>query len=116
MEQLVGACGIVCSECEAYKATQANDADAIAKVVADWNKQFNADLKPEYIYCDGCMVESSRKCGHCAECDIRACVTGRGIANCAHCNDYGCETITNLFQMFPLAKQSLDEIRAGLGK
>ncbi|MCE5314655.1 MAG: DUF3795 domain-containing protein [Armatimonadota bacterium] len=112
--KLIGACGLVCSECEGYKATQANDPDAIAKIAADWSKQFGADIKPESVQCDGCMTASDRKCGHCAECEIRACVISRGLPNCAHCEDYGCETISNFLKMAPCAEKSLSEIRAGM--
>ncbi|MEN6356326.1 MAG: DUF3795 domain-containing protein [Armatimonadota bacterium] len=116
MVSIIGACGLNCSECDGYKATQANDPDAIAKVAADWSKLFGNDIKPESIYCDGCMVESDRKCGNCAECSIRSCVASKGLANCAHCDDFGCETLTNFFQMAPCAQEHLNEIRAGLGK
>ena len=112
MEKIMGACGLVCRECGAYKATQANDADAIAKVAAEWTRLYNTDVKPEYVWCGGCMTDSARKCGHCAECEIRACVVGRGLANCAGCDDYACERITKFFEYDPCVKQTLDEIRA----
>jgi len=112
MEKMLGACGLDCGECEACKATQANDADAIARVAAEWSKMYNADIKPEFVWCDGCMTDGVRKCGHCAECDIRACVVGRGLANCAGCDDYACERITKFFESVPCAKEGLDEIRA----
>ena len=44
MEKIIGACGLLCGECGAYKATQANDADAVAKVAAEWTKLFNTDV------------------------------------------------------------------------
>jgi hypothetical protein len=115
MSTILGACGLVCSECEAYKATQTNDPDAIAKTAAEWSKMFSADIKPEYVWCDGCLAASSRKCGHCAECDIRACVTSHGLANCGECGDYACEKITQFFEMMPDAKAKLDQIKAARG-
>lgn len=114
METMLGACGLVCSECEAYKATQANDPDAIAKTAAEWSKMFNTDIKPEYVWCDGCLAASERKCGHCAECDIRACVMGRGLANCGECDDYACARIRAFFKSVPCAKARLDEVRAAM--
>lgn len=110
MEKL-GACGLDCSECDAYKATQANDPAAIAKTACEWSKIFNVDIKPEYVWCDGCLSTSERKCGNCAGCDIRACVVGRELANCARCNDYACETITEFFKLFPSAKEMLDKTK-----
>lgn len=115
MSTILGACGLVCSECEAYKATQANDPDAIARTAAEWSKMFNADIKPEFVWCDGCLTAGARKCGHCAECDIRACVVGRGISNCGECVDYACGKITRFFEMAPDVKAKLDEIKAARG-
>jgi hypothetical protein len=36
------------------------------------------------------------------------------VANCAYCDDYGCEILTGLFQDIPLAKENLERIRASL--
>lgn len=116
MEKLIGACGLCCSECEGYKATQANDAEAIAQVAAQWTEQFGSEINPESIWCDGCLANSNRKCGHCSECDVRTCVVRHNIANCAHCDEYGCDTITGFMQSAPCVKEKLESIREGLGK
>lgn len=116
MSSIIGACGLNCSECDAYKATQANDKEAIAKVAADWTKQFGTEINPDTIYCDGCMVDSNRKCGHCSECEIRSCVASKGLANCAYCDDFACETLSKFFKMAPCTQGRLNEIRAELGK
>ncbi len=111
MEKLIAACGLVCSDCEAYKASQSNDSVAIAKTAEEWSKTWNTEIKPEYVWCDGCMTGGSRKCGNCSGCDVRVCVSGRGLANCASCDDYGCEIITKFFQYDPSCKTRLDAIR-----
>lgn len=113
MSEIIGACGLVCSECGAYKATQANDAEAIAKVAAQWSQQYGGDIKPESVWCDGCMTPGERKCGHAGECEIRACARDRQVANCAHCSDYGCERIAGFHREVAEAKATLDGIRAG---
>jgi hypothetical protein len=112
-ERMIAYCGIVCSECDAYNATQKNDMEALAQVAAQWSAQWNVSLKAEDCICDGCTTEG-RKIGHCAECEIRACAVERGVANCAHCNDYGCEKLVGFFQFAPDAKATLDEIRLSL--
>jgi hypothetical protein len=111
--RILGACGLLCSECEAYKASQAEDAAAIAKVAVDWSQRYGGDIKPESVWCDGCLTSGARKCGHTKECEIRACSAGRGIANCAPCSDYGCEKIAGLHKMVPEAKTALDAVRSG---
>lgn len=107
----IAACGLVCSDCDAYKATQANDAEWLARVAKEWTELFNSEIKPEGIWCDGCMTDSARKCGHCAECEIRACVVERGIANCAGCEEYACEKLSGLFKMMPETRKTLDGLR-----
>ena len=110
-EKMIAYCGLVCTECPAYIATQADDMERLERVAAQWSEEFNAPITTAFCLCDGCLSDSERLCGHCAECEIRACAIGRGVINCAHCNDYGCEKITGFFALAPDAKTTLEEIR-----
>jgi len=115
MAKMISACGLDCADCEAYKATQAGDKSASEKVADAWTKQFGEGkitFKAEDTFCDGCLTESERQGVYCGQCDIRACVTGKDIANCAHCPDYACENLNKFFEFAPSAKTSLEEIRA----
>ncbi|NIT37354.1 MAG: DUF3795 domain-containing protein [candidate division Zixibacteria bacterium] len=111
MEKLISACGLYCASCEAYVATQAGDADEIAKIAAQWSKQYDAEVKPEHVWCDGCMTAGERKCGYVPACKVRACVVERGLDNCAPCADYGCGILAAHFEMSPAAKEALDALR-----
>ena len=113
MEKIIGACGLVCSECPAFLATRAGDAAAIARVAEEWTKTYATDVRPEHVWCDGCMTGGERACAHAAECEVRACVAGRGLTSCAACADYGCETIEAFLQMVPPARATLAALRAG---
>jgi hypothetical protein len=114
--EIVAACGLACDQCEAYKATQANDMAWVERVAAQWRVEYNSpSIVAESVVCDGCLSEG-RKCSNCGECDIRACVVERGVANCAHCADYGCDKVAGLLQAVPDAKARLDAIRATLGR
>jgi len=113
MAEIIGACGLVCSECPAYLATQADDAARVAAVAAQWSKDYGGDIKPADVWCDGCMELGARKCGHTKECDVRACVTERRLANCAPCGDYGCAKMTAFVNMAPAAKETLERLRRG---
>ncbi len=114
MNRIVAVCGLICTDCPAYTATQADDRAALERVAADWRQAFNApNITVESVICDGCLTEG-RKCGHCAECDIRACGVEHGVANCAHCPDYGCEKLERFFGFAPQARATLDEIRRSL--
>ncbi len=93
-EDLVGACGLLCSECEAFLATQANDSAQIDAIAAKWTEMYETTIPAEYVWCDGCMTEGDRKCGHTAECQIRACAVERGLTTCADCMRYECDKLT----------------------
>jgi hypothetical protein len=112
MERIIAACGIVCSECPAYVATQEGDEEAISKMAADAAAKLDREVNPEEVLCEGCLAESDRKCGYTTECEIRACVLGRDFANCAYCGEYACEKLTGFLESAPGVKEVLDGIRA----
>ena len=114
MENTVVYCGLVCSECPAYLATQAGDMAALEEVASQWSQAFGEPITATDILCDGCTSGSTRLCSHCSVCEVRACASGRGVVTCAHCDDYGCQTLTRFLEYAPEAKGTLEEIRAGL--
>ena len=114
MDKMIAYCGLICTECPAYLATQANDRAELERVAAMWREEYNApNITVESVICDGCIV-GGHKCGHCAECDIRACAMALNVANCAHCADYTCEKLEKFFGFVPGARGVLDEIRQSL--
>ncbi len=115
MDTIIAYCGLVCTECAAYLATQADDWAALEQVAAQWAKEFDApDITAESIVCDGCLTDMGRKCGHCYECDVRACAMARDVANCAHCDEYACQTLESFFGFVPSARATLEGVRASL--
>jgi hypothetical protein len=117
MDKMIAYCGLVCTSCPAYVATQADDRDALEKVAAQWRKQFNSpEITADSILCDGCLEgNGGRLTGYCSMCEIRACGMERGVANCAHCDDYACDKLKGFFSQAPDAQKVLDEIRVSLG-
>jgi hypothetical protein len=117
MTEMVGACGLICSECTAYVATQSGDPQALEQVAASWRTEYsNPSITPEGVVCDGCMAESERRCFHCAECDIRACCVERGLASCGECQEYACDKVNGLLEMVPAARQVLDRIHGQVAR
>jgi hypothetical protein len=111
MDEMIAYCGIVCTECPAFIATQQND-DAKRKNVAEmWSKQYKMSVKPEDIDCDGCISGSKKLLNYCSICEIRKCGQDHGVKNCAYCDDYACEKLTRFHNMAPHAKASLEKIR-----
>jgi len=113
MATIIGACGLGCSSCHAYQATQAGDRAAMERVAAAWREEYKAPgITIEWIACDGCLASGVRKCGHCAECGIRSCAFGRGVANCAGCADYPCPQIAGFLAHVPEARRTLEDLRS----
>ncbi len=112
MRQIVAPCGLICTECAAYKATRAEDANAIAAVAAEWSRKYGIPFEPENIWCDGCTTVSERTAHHTRECPIRPCALGRGVTTCAKCADYCCGQLSRVHRLAPEARRTLDGIRA----
>jgi len=107
-------CGIECTSCDAFIATQANDSEARKRIAEKWSKEFNyPGLKPEDINCNGCLSDGPLF-SHCHECEIRKCATKRGVKNCAYCGDYPCSKLEEFHKKVPSAKEALDAIKEGL--
>lgn len=109
-EQITAFCGLVCTECGAYIATRENDTEKLKALALEW---YGVENDPTYCICEGCITEG-RKSKWCGECAVRACAQERDVINCAHCDDYGCETLTAFFAHAPNAKENLDLIRVSL--
>lgn len=111
MDKMIAYCGIVCTECPAFIATQKNDDAKRREVAQTWSKQYKFSLKPEDINCDGCTSDSKRILNYCGICQIRKCARDKAVLNCAYCDDYACANLTKFFTMAPHAKLSLERIR-----
>ena len=112
MKRIVAYCGLVCTDCKGYIATQANDLAMLEQLAEQARKEYNMpNATAEAAKCDGCLGDTTYKCGYCAECAIRACGVSRGVTNCAYCPDYACEKLTGFFGMAPEARTTLEAIR-----
>jgi hypothetical protein len=114
MEKLISMCGLICSECPAFIATQKNDDEERRKVAEMWAKEYKADLKSEDINCSGCIVDTDKLFNYCKVCEIRKCGKEKKVKNCAYCTEYACEKLTDFFKMAPQAKTNLEEVRKNL--
>lgn len=114
MSTLIAACGLDCSQCEAYKVTQANDVAGMEALAARWREEYNSpEMTVQSMICDGCMV-GERHGGYCGECPVRKCAVAHSVVNCAYCADYACEALQGFWQMAPQAKANLEALRAQL--
>jgi len=111
MPKMIACCGLVCSNCPTFLATQNDDDLARANTAALYAEKFGLDLKPEDINCDGCLTTGGRQIGYCKVCGIRQCCTQRGLTNCALCPDQPCERLVSFHQFSPDAKASFDSLK-----
>jgi hypothetical protein len=115
MEKMIGYCGIICSDCPVLTATQKNDDTERKRVAEIFTKQYGKEYKPEDINCDGCIGDSPRIFSYCNICEIRKCGREKNVKNCAHCPEYPCEKLSQLFSKYSKAKETLDEIKREVG-
>ena len=108
---MIAYCGLTCTECPAYTATQSGDTALAQRTAEGWAQMFDAPVTVDDVWCDGCLVEG-RKCTHCGECEIRACGVERGVDNCPSCADYPCDKLAGLHGMVPAARETLDRLLA----
>ena len=113
MEKMIAFCGLVCSDCPAFIATQKNDDSERQKVAELWSSE-EFHIKPEDINCDGCLAVEGKLISFCKDCNIRQCGLEKKVKNCAYCTDYPCEKLTKCHERSPEARATLDEIRKNL--
>jgi hypothetical protein len=112
MERMIATCGLICSDCEAYKATQDGDVAALEAVAKTWSDQFGVTLTADDCSCNGCRASTGPWMSHCSECEYRACGIEQGVDTCASCSSYACENLSRFFEQVPDAKATLDGIRS----
>lgn len=113
-ERMVAYCGIVCTDCEAYKATQAEDMEALERMAKEASEKLNVEMTVADAMCDGCMSTTGRRIQYCHECAIRTCAVQKDIENCAHCGDYACDKIEAFSKPGTPHRATLDGIFEGL--
>jgi hypothetical protein len=113
-KKLIAACGLICSECPAYIATQKNDDALRAETARKWSEMFKSDIKPTDINCDGCPGDSGRLFNYCSTCAIRKCAREKKLATCASCPEYSCQKLDEFLAQVPEARKVLEELRKGM--
>ncbi|MFA6383998.1 MAG: DUF3795 domain-containing protein [Candidatus Omnitrophota bacterium] len=108
---MIAYCGLDCSKCIAYLATQANDQKQISEVARKWSAQFMSDVKPEHVICDGCKA-GGRKSIYCGNlCKVRKCCAGKRYGTCIECADFACSDLNFILSHAPEARSNLDKLR-----
>ena len=109
MPEHIAYCGLDCSACDAFKASQAKDIEHMKQIADRWNRELNTEFTVKDIECDGCL--SQRISGWCQSiCAIRPCAEKQNAKTCAHCSEYSCEILETFLVGEPIARAKLDGI------
>jgi hypothetical protein len=108
---LLAYCGINCSKCDAYIATQKNDDTLRAETAKKWSEEYKIEMKPEGVNCDGCTSNSGRIVNYCAICEIRKCAWEKKLKTCASCPEYSCEKLDKFLSQNDEARKILENLR-----
>ncbi len=114
ISEMTAYCGLDCSVCKVFKATQMNDIEWKKQIAKHWSDQGEIKFKPEDVTCQGC--KSDVISGYCRKlCQIKPCAEEKKVKTCAHCQDYPCGKLKEfLSHEDPTATKNLEEIRRTL--
>jgi len=107
---MIACCGLDCSKCEGYLATIEDDDAKRTQVAKKWSVQYQADVKPEHINCDGCRAGGKLFFHASGMCEIRKCCMEKEVENCAFCKMYICDKLKAFIALAPEAGSALEKL------
>lgn len=110
MSQMIALCGLNCTQCPMYIATQNDDDDARAEAADMLFQKYGLKFKPEEINCDGCHTKGGRLLGYCNTCKIRECGLKKEFESCAECADQPCDHLARFHSFSSKAKAAFEKV------
>ena len=110
MSDIIAFCGLNCSQCPSFLATQADDDAARARTSQWMAKTYDIHIPPDQINCDGCPEKEGRLLGYCAQCKVRDCALEKKMTTCADCPDQPCGELKTFHEFSPDAKAAFEKL------
>ena len=110
MSEMIAYCGLVCTSCPQYIATQNDDDIAREEIAKKLAEKFGLNFRPDEINCDGCLSSEGRLIGYCNTCEVRKCGMSKSVDNCAVCADQPCDNLNKFHEFSPDAKAAFDAL------
>ena len=110
--EILGCCGMDCGSCEARRATERNDMEALSNIaVAEESRGGGSFILPSRMRCTGC-TEPGAKSVACGGCRVRMCALQNGIPHCGFCEEFPCDLGDAIWEALPEYKKNLERIRS----
>jgi hypothetical protein len=89
---MMSACGVMCSECPAYRAAGKGVAHQ-RRTVEAWRRIYGLTETAEHISCGGCLGPDDELFHTSRGCEARRCCRDKGFENCAECPKESCRDL-----------------------
>ncbi|MDR2686870.1 MAG: DUF3795 domain-containing protein [Oscillospiraceae bacterium] len=87
---MISWCGIDCTRCQTFRATDSAD-DELRGEIQKYYKEIGIDIAIRDLSCRGCRSDETMPA--CAGCPYKKCGKAKGLARCAECGEYPCESL-----------------------
>ena len=108
---MIAYCGIDCSNCPSYIATQSRSREELIKVAENLTERYQTEVKPEYVICDGCKTKKRHSYFCTNLCKMRICCVEKKYDSCIECNEYPCKDLQSELDHSPDAKNNLEKLK-----
>jgi len=111
MNNIMSACGVLCSGCAAYKARERGA--AYQKEAAEaWARIYAFQTPPEKMTCGGCLSGDDEVFHTSVRCEARRCCRSKNLSSCAECPEEACALLAKAQLNWDSVPAMLDKLSA----
>ncbi len=89
MNEVMSACGVLCSGCGAFQGKEKGLAHQ-KRTVEAWTRIYDRPEDPKDISCGGCLSSDEEVFHTSRTCTARLCCRSKGFTSCAECSEGSC--------------------------